>query len=201
MRANGVPNFPDPKPGEGFRFPASPAPAFAAAQAKCQKLLPNGGAPPPFHPQALAQLRQIAVCMRRHGVPDFPTPKELPRAAHQTRRPAATRSPITTECSSRSRPRSTSSHQRFRRRRLRAAAGSSRASDQNMEPSRTIGFVELLCRSQTEQEEGQQEQRGGRRDARVRTRAGLDRRVVAHLLVAKPAHVGPEVSGDTGLPP
>ena len=53
MRANGVPNFPDPKPGGGFRFPASPAPAFAAAKAKCQKLLPNGGAPPQFDPQAL----------------------------------------------------------------------------------------------------------------------------------------------------
>ena len=26
MRANGVPNFPDPKPGGGFSFPASPAP-------------------------------------------------------------------------------------------------------------------------------------------------------------------------------
>ena len=78
MRANGVPNFPDPKPGEGFRFPASPAPAFAAAQAKCQKLLPNGGAPPPFNPQALVQLRQIAVCIRQHGVPDFPDPERAP---------------------------------------------------------------------------------------------------------------------------
>jgi hypothetical protein len=50
MRANGVPNFPDPKPGGGFSFPASPAPAFSAAKAKCQKLLPNGGAPATFDP-------------------------------------------------------------------------------------------------------------------------------------------------------
>jgi hypothetical protein len=78
MRADGVPNFPDPKPGGGFRFPASPAPAFAAAQAKCQKLLPNGGAPPPFDPQALVQLHQIAICMRQHGVPDFPDPVRAP---------------------------------------------------------------------------------------------------------------------------
>ena len=113
MRANGVPNFPDPKPGGGFRFPASPAPAFAAAQAKCQKLLPNGGAPPPFDPQALGQLRQIAVCMRRHGVPDFPDPERAPATAHRARRPAATRSPITAECSSPSRPRSTSTRRRF----------------------------------------------------------------------------------------
>ena len=78
MRANGVPNFPDPQPGGGFSFPVSPAPAFAAAKAKCQKLLPNGGAPPPFESQALVQLRQIAVCMRRHGVPDFPDPVRAP---------------------------------------------------------------------------------------------------------------------------
>ena len=153
MRANGVPNFPDPKPGGGFSFPASPAPAFAAAQAKCQKLLPNGGAPPPFDPQALVQLRQIAVCMRRHGVPDFPDPAGLPRAAHQTRRPAATRSRTTAECSSRSRLRSTHARRRSSRRRLRAAAGSSTASDQSAKPSRTIGFVNPPCRSQAEQEE------------------------------------------------
>ena len=74
MRADGIPNFPDPKPGVRFRLPASPAPAFSAAQAKCQKLLPNGGAGPQFDPQALVQLRQIAICMRQHGVPDFPDP-------------------------------------------------------------------------------------------------------------------------------
>ena len=78
MRANGVPNFPDPKPGGGFSFPASPAPAFAAAKAKCQKLLPNGGAPPQFDRQALGQLHQIAICMRQHGVPDFPDPVRAP---------------------------------------------------------------------------------------------------------------------------
>lgn len=47
MRANGVPNFPDPKPGGGGQFavPAGTnpaAPAFRAAQAKCQKLLGGG---------------------------------------------------------------------------------------------------------------------------------------------------------------
>jgi hypothetical protein len=78
MRGNGAPNFPDPKPGGGFSFPASPAPAFSAAQAKCQKLLPNGGAPPPFDPQALVQLHQISICMRQHGVPDFPDPVRAP---------------------------------------------------------------------------------------------------------------------------
>jgi hypothetical protein len=81
MRANGVPNFPDPKAGGGFDFEATGAvvssPAFRAAQAKCSKLMPGGGplspGPPPSA-QTMGQLRRIAVCMRQHGVPQFPDP-------------------------------------------------------------------------------------------------------------------------------
>jgi hypothetical protein len=83
MRANGVPDFPDPSAGGGAPFPiaagANPAaPAFRAAQAKCQKL---GGLPAIFgsttHPtaQTLAKLVKIARCMRAHGVPQFPDPR------------------------------------------------------------------------------------------------------------------------------
>jgi hypothetical protein len=71
MRANGVPSFPDPNPGGGFEFNASAgvisSPAFRAAQAKCQRLMPAGG---PLNTsgglseQALQQLRKIAICMR-----------------------------------------------------------------------------------------------------------------------------------------
>jgi hypothetical protein len=84
MRANGAPNFPDPQPGGGFLFNANgvdrSSPAFKAAQAKCQKLLPNGGPPRPgtqTHPsaQTLAKLLKIAECMRQHGVPQFPDPR------------------------------------------------------------------------------------------------------------------------------
>jgi hypothetical protein len=84
MRANGVPNFPDPAPGGGFLFSASRlnlgAPAVKAAQAKCKKLLPSGGPPGPgtqTHPTAatLEKLRRIAECMREHGVPQFPDPR------------------------------------------------------------------------------------------------------------------------------
>ena len=83
MRANGVPNFPDPQPGGGqlFEIPAGAnpaAPAFTAARAKCQKLLPNSGAPgsgPPPSDQTLAKLLRIAVCMRQHGISDFPDPR------------------------------------------------------------------------------------------------------------------------------
>ncbi len=82
MRANGVPNFPDPNADGGFLFhtgngvdPSSPA--FKTAQAKCQKLLPSGPTPgSTTHPTAqwLAQMVQAAQCMRRHGVADFPDP-------------------------------------------------------------------------------------------------------------------------------
>ena len=84
MRANGVPGFPDPSPGGSFLFPATAvnrsAPAFKAAQAKCRKLLPEGGPPLPgttTHPsaQTLAKLVGIARCMRAHGVPQFPDPR------------------------------------------------------------------------------------------------------------------------------
>ncbi len=83
MRASGVPNFPDPQPesGELFEIPAGAnpaAPAFRAARAKCQKLLPNRGGPgsgPPPSDQTLAKLLRIAVCMRQHRVPQFPDPR------------------------------------------------------------------------------------------------------------------------------
>jgi hypothetical protein len=83
MRANGVPNFPDPLPGRGLVFSAGglnlTAPAVEAAQAKCQKLV--GGLPPgpgtKTHPspRTLEKLLRIARCMRQHGVPQFPDPQ------------------------------------------------------------------------------------------------------------------------------
>jgi hypothetical protein len=82
MRANGVPDFPDPNPGGGrsFSIPVgvSASPAFKAAQARCQKLAPLTpvGAGLTTHPsgQTLAKLLRIAQCMRRHGVAQFPDP-------------------------------------------------------------------------------------------------------------------------------
>jgi hypothetical protein len=84
MRSNGVPNFPDPSPGGGLAFPVTgqniASPAFRSAQAKCNKLLPNGGPPGPgstTHPsaQTLAKLVRIAECMRQHGISQFPDPR------------------------------------------------------------------------------------------------------------------------------
>ncbi len=91
MRSAGVPNFPDPKAGGGFLFhtgagvdPSSPA--FKAAHAKCKKFLPEGpGSGSPPSAQTLAHYLTVALCMRRHGVPDFPDPRitapSNPRAA------------------------------------------------------------------------------------------------------------------------
>ncbi len=82
MRSNGVPSFPDPNAGGGFQIgggvnPSSPA--FKAAQAKCQKLMPGGGPPGPgstTHPsaQTLAGMLKVSQCMRQHGVSGFPDP-------------------------------------------------------------------------------------------------------------------------------
>jgi hypothetical protein len=84
MRANGVPNFPDPNSGSGFTFNPGTgvdrsSPAFNAAQAKCQKYMNAGGGLAPGtqthpSPQWLAKMVKAAQCMRRHGVPNFPDP-------------------------------------------------------------------------------------------------------------------------------
>ena len=80
MRANGVPNFPDPSAGGGIQIsPGSglnpQSPAFQAAQTKCGKLLPGGGPGPrkPTKAQFVAALA-FARCMRSHGLPHFPDP-------------------------------------------------------------------------------------------------------------------------------
>lgn len=82
MRAHGVPNFPDPRAGGGFEFKAGTidrsSPAFRAAQAKCQSLMPAGPATAgsTTHPSAewLAKMVKAAQCMRRHGIAGFPDP-------------------------------------------------------------------------------------------------------------------------------
>lgn len=97
VRANGVPNFPDPsstgggglqirqqdRAGSGQSMSVDGvsvnAPAFRSAMRKCQSKLPNGGQP---SAQQLAQMRRQALtmarCMRAHGVSDFPDPKVQP---------------------------------------------------------------------------------------------------------------------------
>jgi hypothetical protein len=80
MRKNGVPNFPDPSRSGAISIGPSSgidprSPKFQAAQAKCRKLLPNGGQPSPAQ---IAKAQQGALdfskCMRAHGMTDFPDP-------------------------------------------------------------------------------------------------------------------------------
>jgi len=81
MRSNGVSNFPDPN-GGGFHVGAGTnpsSPAFKAAQAKCQKLMPGGGLLGPgsttqVSTQTMARMLKVAQCMREHGISEFPDP-------------------------------------------------------------------------------------------------------------------------------
>ena len=83
MRANGVPNWPDPNSNGVFdkskltsqQLGASSS-RVQAAQHACQHLLPNGGSGP-----SAAQVQQVKAlglefsrCVRSHGVPNFPDP-------------------------------------------------------------------------------------------------------------------------------
>ncbi|HUA48464.1 MAG TPA: hypothetical protein VMA77_24710 [Solirubrobacteraceae bacterium] len=90
MRANGVPNFPDPVqgPGGGVGLPmvtSSPGtltvegitfagPAFTHAEKLCNEYMPPSGPPPAPTAAQLHQELAVAECMRRNGVPNFPDP-------------------------------------------------------------------------------------------------------------------------------
>ena len=84
MRANGVPQFPDPKPVSGGGMTLSidgrrgldpDSPLFKAAEKKCQKYMPNGGkVDPAAQAKAQAEMLKFSACMRSHGLPNFPDP-------------------------------------------------------------------------------------------------------------------------------
>jgi hypothetical protein len=90
MRANGVPNFPDPgsngnggiqiqqRVGSGGSLKVNgvtvSSPAFQTAMTACRSKLPNGGHPPPLSASQRAAMLKFAQCMRTHGVPGFPDP-------------------------------------------------------------------------------------------------------------------------------
>lgn len=78
MRANGVPNFVDPKiNGGGMQMnvpEGTPKETVDAAMAKCRQYLPNGGQPPKQDPAMVEQARKFSQCMRDHGLPNFPDP-------------------------------------------------------------------------------------------------------------------------------
>jgi hypothetical protein len=81
MRANGVPNYPDPTSGSGINsFPVSSginvqSPAFRAARQACAKLNPANSVPVSAETASEKQADlKFAQCMRAHGVPSYPDP-------------------------------------------------------------------------------------------------------------------------------
>jgi hypothetical protein len=77
MRAHGVSDFPDPASGGGLQLPNgfdTQSPAFKTARDICFKLMPGSGATHRASAREIANARNTAECMRRHGVPQFPDP-------------------------------------------------------------------------------------------------------------------------------
>ena len=77
MRSHGVVDFPDPSSNGTISVSGtvSQSPQYPAADETCHKLLPNGGMPTAAEQaQGLAQLLKVSVCMRAHGISDFPDP-------------------------------------------------------------------------------------------------------------------------------
>jgi hypothetical protein len=87
MRAQGVPDFPDPKVstnGNEVKVAVRVTPDitgnphFKSAQRACNKLLPGGGpGEGPNHqitPAEQSRYLKAAACIRSHGVPNFPDP-------------------------------------------------------------------------------------------------------------------------------
>ena len=80
MRAHGVPRFPDPDPQGNF-------PSFStgvskqtssAANDTCQHLISSGGSATPQQLQQKLEFGvKVAECLRAHGYPNFPDPKQL----------------------------------------------------------------------------------------------------------------------------
>ncbi|GAA3925072.1 hypothetical protein GCM10023085_03030 [Actinomadura viridis] len=75
MRAAGV-DMPDPSDDGRVQVKTmrGQESAMKAAEAKCRHLMPNGGKPPKADARQLAEMRRVAQCMRRNGVPQFPDP-------------------------------------------------------------------------------------------------------------------------------
>jgi hypothetical protein len=92
MRSHSLPNFPDPGPSGGFGASGNAEqsnPHYAAAFSACHHLLPYGGVPPAGAnkvQQDLAQLLQLAQCMRAHGVSNYPDPNANPSSNSNTNR-------------------------------------------------------------------------------------------------------------------
>jgi hypothetical protein len=77
IRANGVPDFPDPDANGEFRggsHEQQDNPKFQAALQACRGLAPGGEHENLGNPAFVEQARKFAQCIRDNGVPDFPDP-------------------------------------------------------------------------------------------------------------------------------
>jgi hypothetical protein len=76
MRAHGISWFPDPVDGKmTVAIPkGTDKKKMEDAQEACKQFMPNGGERPKPNPEELAQLRNLAKCMRANGIPNFPDP-------------------------------------------------------------------------------------------------------------------------------
>jgi hypothetical protein len=72
IRSHGVPNFPD---GPNIPDALATSPAFKSAAQACRKYLQPGAGPHGGIPESMRlRLLHHAVCMRAHGVPNYPDP-------------------------------------------------------------------------------------------------------------------------------
>jgi hypothetical protein len=80
MRANGVPDFPDPQPGKGPALPPElvDSPQFKTAEKGCKQYQPSAPAkqPAPDDSWPISDKLKYATCMRDNGVPSFPDPDD-----------------------------------------------------------------------------------------------------------------------------
>jgi hypothetical protein len=75
MRANGVPNFPDPDPKGEYNFGVDVTPeVFTKAVSACKALKPPGALSAKRTPKEQSASLRFAQCIREHGVKDFPDP-------------------------------------------------------------------------------------------------------------------------------
>jgi hypothetical protein len=89
MHANGVPSFPDPKPGGSLKLTIhqlDASPQVQTAVSACRKFLPAGNAASQNPARTRAQtaaLLALARCMRSHGFPSFPDPTGTGQLTHE----------------------------------------------------------------------------------------------------------------------
>jgi hypothetical protein len=84
-RDHGYPNFPDPEiNGDRLEYPATDPnlkdelddiAKVPECKALADQIRGRGGSPTPPSAADLAKLRELATCMRAHGIPEWPDPK------------------------------------------------------------------------------------------------------------------------------